>query len=137
MASKIGGNDDGSIGDINVTPLVDIMLVLVIILMVTAEFTRYKTINISLPKLKAVAVEKEPHKVTLTVKPDGKIYWYDKQIQLSTLQERLKVTKKKHPNIAVILRAEKETLYQKVIVVLDEVKLAGISRVGLAAESKR
>ena len=61
MAGSTKGNGQGPISDINVTPLVDIMLVLVIILMVTAEFTRYKTIPVSLPKVNAAAVKNERH----------------------------------------------------------------------------
>ena len=69
MAAKVG-NDSGDevIGDINVVPLVDIMLVLVIILMVTAEFTKYRTVPIQLPKVNAVAMKREPHKVAITIK---------------------------------------------------------------------
>ncbi|MCX7633260.1 MAG: biopolymer transporter ExbD, partial [Turneriella sp.] len=75
MAAKVG-NDSGDevIGDINVVPLVDIMLVLVIILMVTAEFTKYRTVPIQLPKVNAVAMKREPHKIAITIKPNGKVY---------------------------------------------------------------
>ncbi|HRP69683.1 MAG TPA: biopolymer transporter ExbD, partial [Turneriella sp.] len=71
-------NNGGPISDINVTPLVDIMLVLVIILMVTAEFTRYKTIPVHLPKVNAAAVKTEPHRITVTIKKAGDIYVQDK-----------------------------------------------------------
>ena len=71
-------NGSGPISDINVTPLVDIMLVLVIILMVTAEFTRYKTIPVSLPKVNAAAVKTEPHRVTVTIKKTGDLFVQDK-----------------------------------------------------------
>ncbi len=137
MGMSSGGDDSGSISDINVTPLVDIMLVLVIILMVTAEFTKYKTVNIALPKIKAVAVKQEPHKVILTVKIDGRVFWGDKVMDdIELLPERLKQEKTRYSNISVILRAESKTEYHKLMDVLDSVKSAGIAKVGLAAEKK-
>ena len=137
MAMQSGNSDDGDIGDINVTPLVDIMLVLVIILMVSAEFTRYKTVNIALPKMKAVAVKKEPKKVILTVKPDGRLFWGDKEFKdVELLPAKLKEEKSRYADMSVILQAEGKTDYEKLLNVLDGIKLAGISRVGLAAEKK-
>lgn len=131
-------NDDGQISDINVTPLVDIMLVLVIILMVTAEFTKYKTVSIKLPKVNAASVKKEHEKIALTVKPDGSLYWNDRKVKkMETLPSKLKAAKKRFPNLAVILRAEGKTEYGKLLSILDEVKLAGISKVGLAVDSQK
>ena len=139
MAPKVG-NDSGDevIGDINVVPLVDIMLVLVIILMVTAEFTKYRTIPIQLPKVNAVAMKREPHKVAITIKPDGKVFMGDKEVKdLSTLGPRLTAAKKSQPEVAVILRMEKDTKYSDMMKVLDDVKLSGISKVGLAVDSAK
>lgn len=132
------GNDDGQISGINVTPLVDIMLVLVIILMVTAEFTKYRTVPVSLPKVNAAAIKREPHKVALTIKKNGFVYWNDRRIKkLDTLPARLKTAKKLHPDVAVILRAEGDIKYRRLLDLLDEVKLAGISKVGLAVDSAK
>lgn len=139
MAAKVG-NDSGDevIGDINVVPLVDIMLVLVIILMVTAEFTKYRTVPIQLPKVNAVAMKREPHKIAITIKPDGKVYIGDKQVKdLNELQPRLTAAKKAQPDVAVILRMEKDTKYGEMLRVLDDVKLSGISKVGLAVDSAK
>lgn len=139
MAAKVG-NDSGDevIGDINVVPLVDIMLVLVIILMVTAEFTKYRTVPIQLPKVNAVAMKREPHKVAITIKPNGKVYIGDKEVKdLNELQPRLTAAKKAQPDVAVILRMEKDTKYGEMLRVLDDVKLSGISKVGLAVDSAK
>jgi biopolymer transport protein ExbD len=139
MAAKVG-NDSGDevIGDINVVPLVDIMLVLVIILMVTAEFTKYRTVPIQLPKVNAVAMKREPHKIAITIKPNGKVYIGDKEVKdLAELSPRLVAAKKAQPDVAVILRMEKDTKYSDMLKVLDDVKLAGISKVGLAVDSAK
>jgi len=135
MARSSSSNDE-EINGINVTPLVDIMLVLVIILMVTAEFTKYRTVPVQLPKVNASAMKREPQKISLTIKKDLSVWWNDKQIKdLKTLPQRLKAAKALQSELAVILRAEGKTEYEAVLKLLDEVKLAGISKVGLAVDS--
>lgn len=127
-----------AIGDINVVPLVDIMLVLVIILMVSAEFTKYRTVNVQLPKINAAAVQSEPVKVTLTLKPNGSLYWDNTPItDINSLQELLSNEKANKPGLAVIMRAEGDTNYRAVLDILDKVKLAGISKVGLAVDDAK
>ncbi len=138
MAANVSDND-GEISGINVTPLVDIMLVLVIILMVTAEFTKYRTVPVSLPKVNASAMKQEPHKIALTikqVKDKEVLYWNDKPVtDMEALPGRLKSLKQIHPDVAVIMRAEGDIQYKKMLVILDQVKLAGISKVGLAVDA--
>jgi biopolymer transport protein ExbD len=137
MAAGPSEGEDG-ISGINVTPLVDIMLVLVIILMVTAEFTKYRTVPIALPKVNAAAMKREPHKVALTIKDKNKIYWNDELIKkVDALPARLKAVKQVHPDVAVILRAEGKTPYEKLLNLLDRVKVAGISKVGLAVDADK
>ncbi len=137
MAANTASGDE-EISGINVTPLVDIMLVLVIILMVTAEFTRYRTVPVALPKVNASAMRREPQKISLTIKPDGSVFWEDKRIEdMRTLPARLRGAKRTKPDIAVILRAEGKTDYDHVLMILDQVKDAGISKVGLAVDSIR
>lgn len=128
----------GPISDINVTPLVDIMLVLVIILMITAEFTKYKTVPVALPKVNAAAVKQEPQKVTVSIRKDKSIYVNDKQAtDMNDLIDRLRGAKSSYPDMAVIMRADSEIPYANVVAVLDQVKKAGIAKVGLAVDSKR
>lgn len=129
-------NQDEEISGINVTPLVDIMLVLVIILMVTAEFTRYRTIPVQLPKVNASVMKSEPIKVNLTIRSDGILYWNDRKVEEGRLSGMLKREKETRPDVAVIVRAEGKTDYAAVLGVLDEVKGAGISKVGLATDRK-
>ena len=135
MAGSSQDNDDNGISGINVTPLVDIMLVLVIILFVTAEFSKYKLLPVKLPKIKAGVSKKEPHKVYLTVVGGGVVYWNDEKVEdIDTLQLRLKAEKSAFERMSVIIRGEKDTPYGELIPIIDEVRLAGISRIGLAGE---
>ena len=138
MAGSSQDNDDDGISGINVTPLVDIMLVLVIILFVTAEFSKYKLLPVKLPNLNAGVSEKEPHKVYLTIGQEGVVYWNDEKIEdLDTLSVRLKAEKTAFEKVSVIIRGEKDTPYGDIVPIIDEVKLAGISRIGLAGEKKK
>lgn len=138
MAGSSKNNSSGPISDINVTPLVDIMLVLVIILMVTAEFTRYKSIPVSLPKVNAAAVKNEPHRVTVTIKKTGELFIQDKLTNgLDDVFDQIKAAKENWPDLAVILRAEGDHPYKKVLVVLEKIKAAGASKVGLAVDADK
>ncbi len=135
MSSQMQEDED-AISGINVTPLVDIMLVLVIILMVTAEFTRYHTVPVQLPKINAVAVKNEPQKVSLTLKNDETLWWNDKRVEdPGQLFSMLVSAKSVQRDIAVILRAEGTMEYTKILKILDQVKMAGISKVGLAVDA--
>jgi biopolymer transport protein ExbD len=131
-------DNESEISGINVTPLVDIMLVLVIILMVTAEFTRYKVVPVQLPKVNAAVSKREPQKLNLTVKPDNSVWWDDKPVtDKEAFKDRLSSLKKSKPDIAVIIRAEGNTSYKQILEVLDQVKTAGISKVGLAVDAEK
>jgi biopolymer transport protein ExbD len=95
-------------------------------------------VPIQLPKVNAVAMKREPHKVAITIKPNGKVYLGDKEVKdLAELSPRLVAAKKAQPDVAVILRMEKDTKYSEMLKVLDDVKLAGISKVGLAVDSAK
>lgn len=138
MAGSTKSSGSAPISDINVTPLVDIMLVLVIILMVTAEFTRYKTIPVALPKVNAAAVKNEPHRLTVTVKKTGDLFVQDKAAtNLDDIYDQVKAAKATYPDLAVIVRAEGDHPYRKVLAVLDKIKAAGASKVGLAVEADK
>lgn len=131
-------NNNSPISDINVTPLVDIMLVLVIILMVTAEFTRYKTVPVQLPKVNAAALKNEPHRLTVTIKKAGQVFVQDKATKdLNEVHDLVKAAKETFPDLAVIVRSEGENPYSKVLQVLEKIREAGASKVGLAVDAKK
>ncbi len=137
MAGGGSQSEDGEISGINVVPLIDIMLVIVIILMITAEFTKYRTVPIKLPNVNAASVRQEPQKVNLTIHPDGRLYWNDQVMDPQTLPARLRAQKQVQPDMAVIMRAEGDTTYQAVLAILDTVKEAGITKVGLAVDANK
>ena len=124
------------LSEINVTPFVDVMLVLLIIFMVTAPMLK-QGINISLPKTKktqGVTIQKDPF--ILQIKKDQKIYIGDQPIPLEDLKEKLSALFEHKTSKAVYLQADRRISYGKVAQVLGEIKSSGISNVSLITIAK-
>jgi biopolymer transport protein ExbD len=120
---------------INVTPLVDITLVLLIIFMVTATFISEQAFQIHLPKV--VKEEKAPQPaLTVSLGPNGELKFNLKNIDLGGLTQQMTVETSVNPEVKVILKAPKEISYEKVAQVLDALKLGGVQKVALAMDRK-
>jgi TolR protein len=116
--------------EINVTPLVDVMLVLLIIFMVTAPMLK-QGIDIELPKAKGKQLKSE-ERINVTIKKNGDIYLNNKKVTLSKLIRKLRAISKLNPN--VYLKADRNVPYGEVVRVMAEIKDAGIEKVGLITE---
>ncbi|MBI4161817.1 MAG: ExbD/TolR family protein [Acidobacteria bacterium] len=117
------------LADINVTPLVDVMLVLLIIFMVTAPMMQ-RGIDVDLPGAEAAAEAQEDRWV-VSIDRDENLYLNDRPIHLRVLGDRLQ-TLGDHPiGDLVYLRADREVPYGRVMVVMDTMKQAGVRRVGM------
>lgn len=124
---------DGTVTGINVTPLVDIMLVLLIVFMVTAHFVQESALKISLPK--AAAADASPTAaLMLSVDRGGSLRLADEALDLPAVKARLTPLAKADPGIRVTVAADEELPYKAVVAVLDAVKEAGVTRVALAAQ---
>ena len=133
------GNSSGPMADINVTPLVDVMLVLLIIFMITAPLMSHK-IKVELPQANLDhRDEKIPPAppVTVTIKEDGELYWNDAPITKELLESQLSVEAQKTPQPAVNLRGDKTTKYRSIREVVDMAQAQGIRKVGYVATKER
>jgi len=133
MAIKAGG---GFLNEINVTPFVDVMLVLLIIFMVTAPLMT-QGVEVDLPTTKTVKnLPQDSEHLVLSIKKDGKLFLDEYQVSQEELGEHLKrlVAKQKKQ---LFLRADKEVAYGIVVAVMGEIKAAGIDRLGIVAEPKK
>jgi biopolymer transport protein TolR len=117
--------------DINVTSLVDIMMVLLIIFMLTAPFLQ-AGIEVKLPRAKSTVI-KENEAVVISITKDGKIYINDDRVDASQLASSLSTLKAAGENV-VFVRADKDATHGTVMAVLGEVKAAGIDDVGMITE---
>ena len=128
-----------AMADINVTPLVDVMLVLLIIFMITAPLMSHK-IKVELPQANLDhRDEKIPPAppVTVTIKEDGELYWNDAPITKELLESQLSVEAQKTPQPAVNLRGDKTTKYGNIRAVVDIAQAQGIRTVGYVATKER
>jgi biopolymer transport protein TolR len=120
-----------SIADINVTPLVDVVLVLLIIFMVTAPMMS-RGIDVNLPV--ATQTENPPEdRLMISINADGRVYLSDKPINLVLLEQTLRdYLASSRSGRVVILRADESLRYGKVIEVVDKIKRAGVEQIGFA-----
>ncbi len=124
---------DGTVTGINVTPLVDIMLVLLIIFMVTAHFVSDSGIKINLPKA-AAGEASVTASLTVTLDAGGKLRLLDNEIDVNGLKANLNRESKLNPGVRVTLAADGSLPYRQIVSVLDAIKQSGVTRVALAAE---
>ncbi len=120
------------LSEINVTPFVDVMLVLLVIFMVTAPLLQ-QGIDVNLPKAKGKDLPPE-ERITLIVKKGGVIYMNDNAVSLSEMRKKLEAISKLNPN--VFLKADKDVPYGFVVEVMGEIKEAGIEKLGMVTEPK-
>ena len=120
------------LSEINVTPFVDVMLVLLVIFMVTAPLLQ-QGIDVNLPKAKGKEMPPE-ERITLIVKKGSVIYMNDNPVSLTEMGKKLKALSSSNPN--VFLKADKDVPYGFVVEVMGEIKEAGIEKLGMITEPK-
>ncbi len=124
------------LSDINVTPLVDVMLVLLVIFILTAPLLA-SSIKLELPKADAAPGAQAPEFVTLVVTASGAVFLNDQPIELAALRTRLQQTATQNPDTEVQLRADARVPYGRVVEVMGVAQKAGLTRIGFVAEPPR
>lgn len=137
-----GGLDGGQnrpMADINTTPLVDVMLVLLIIFIITAPLMT-KALKVDLPKANAEALQPKPDAIVLSINDQGALFWDREAVSDEEALARMKAAAIKAEQPPVHLSADKTLSYQRLTEVLSLLKQAGLSKVGFVtaapAESK-
>ncbi|MGH6628053.1 MAG: ExbD/TolR family protein [Burkholderiaceae bacterium] len=121
--------------EINMTPLVDVMLVLVVIFIITAPLLA-SSIRLDLPQTDAAKPGDAPRFVTLVVDPAGQAYLNDQAVTPAELAERLAQAASQNPDTEVQLRADQAVPYGKVVEVMGTAQKAGLNRIGFIADPK-
>jgi biopolymer transport protein TolR len=121
--------------EINVTPLVDVMLVLVVIFIITAPLLA-SSIKLDLPKTDAAQASDVPKFVTVVIDKTTRVFLNDQPVELPALAESLKKSAAANPDTEVQLRADEAVPYGRVVEVMGVAQKAGLSRIGFVAEPK-
>ncbi len=124
--------DRNVLSEINVTPFVDVMLVLLVIFMVTAPLLQ-QGVDVNLPKAKGKDLPPE-ERISLVIKRDRTIYMNDTPLTIPQMRGKLEAISKLNPNI--FLKADKDVPYGLVVEVMGEIKEAGIEKLGMITEPK-
>jgi len=120
----------GSISQINVTPLVDVMLVLLVIFMVTAPILQ-QGVTVNLPETRAAALDGQEQPLVVGVTAAGAVYLNDNVIAVDELRQKLEAIGRERPGQRVFLRADASVPYGDVVRVIAAVKQAGIEHLGM------
>lgn len=128
-----GNKEYGSMSEINVTPLVDVMLVLLIIFMVTAPMLQ-QGVDVDLPKTKASAMKIDKERLVVTVTKKKNIYINKTAFTVKELKKKLTRIREANPTREVFLRADKSIPYGFVVQVMAAIKGAGIRKLGMVTE---
>ena len=128
--SSRGRRHQSSFNEINVTPMVDVMLVLLVIFMVTAPMLT-TGISLDLPRGDGQTIEDSDRAVDISIDARSQIYLGDERVRPDTLVTRLKAMQRSNPSLKIIISGDKAPSYGQVIELMSLLRLAGISKVGL------
>jgi biopolymer transport protein ExbD len=122
-----GGN--APMSEINTTPLVDVMLVLLIIFMITAPLLTH-AVKIDLPQASSQPSQDKPGNISLALGGDGRLFWNDQPLAEAELPTRLAEAAARQPQPELHLRADRDTRYEKIAALMSAARQAGIQKMG-------
>jgi biopolymer transport protein ExbD len=128
-------SNNSPISEINVTPMVDVMLVLLVIFIITAPLLTH-SVKLELPNAKSQNTQIKPETIAISINNEGKIFWNNQETTLDQLSSRLKLSAQKDPQPEIQLRADKNTRYETIAKVMATVQNNGLSKMGFVTEQK-
>jgi biopolymer transport protein ExbD len=133
FGSLEAGDDNAPLAEINMVPLIDVMLVLLVIFMVTAPLLTH-AVKMELPKASSTPQTSKVEDVQLSIDKGGQVFWNAQPLDASALSERLQAAAKLQPQPALHIRADRSTPYEKVAQAMSEAARQGLSRIGFVTE---
>ena len=128
-----GQGSTAPMAEINMVPLIDVMLVLLVIFIITAPLLT-NAVKIDLPKASSAPNLTKPDHITISLDGAGSLYWNGERIDRAGLKQRLTVASKQQPQPEIHLRADKTTPYQPLAEVMADAASAGMGRIGFVSE---
>jgi biopolymer transport protein ExbD len=135
---SLGGNSGKpmtAMSDINVTPMVDVMLVLLVIFIIAAPLLNH-AVRLDLPSAQAEALPQNIDTVTLSFDAQGALFWDAELVKLDDLEKRLALIAQKKPHPEILLRADKSTRFELIAQVMAAAQNNGLNKIGFATEVK-
>ena len=133
FASLESGDEDAPLTEINMVPLIDVMLVLLIIFMVTAPLLTH-AVKVDLPKASSSANQTRPDNVQLAIDASNQIFWNGEPVDTAQLGERLQAAGAQQPQPELHIRAERTATYERVAQVMSEAARKGLTRIGFITD---
>ena len=133
FGSFSGKTNSAPMAEINMVPLIDVMLVLLVIFIITAPLLSH-SVKINLPDTSSQPIQSAPDKIDLAIQPDGTLYWDGEMLELPLVISRLQEAGRKTPTPELHIRADRETRYQALAEVMAEAAKAGVSKIGFVSE---
>ncbi|MFM7658572.1 MAG: ExbD/TolR family protein, partial [Burkholderiaceae bacterium] len=133
-----GFNENGQQGpmaEINVTPMVDVMLVLLVIFIITAPLFTH-AVKLELPTASSAPAPEKPESITLSINAEGKIFWNNTVVSLDELGTRFADAAQKKPQPELQLRADKSTRYEIIAQVMSSAQTHGMTKIGFVTNPK-
>tara|TARA_Y100000296_G_scaffold85296_1_gene120811 strand:+ start:1200 stop:1619 length:420 start_codon:yes stop_codon:yes gene_type:complete len=130
---SLSDSDDDFNPEINTTPLVDVMLVLLIIFIITIPVMNH-AVKIDLPKASSQPDQVKPESINLSIDAAGNVFWNEEKIDSSELSARIAVAAQKQPQPEMHLRAERTTQYEKVAQVMSAAQSGGLAKIGFVTD---
>ncbi|KAF1010573.1 MAG: Biopolymer transport protein ExbD [Burkholderia gladioli] len=129
-------DDDGLMNEINMTPLVDVMLVLLIIFLVTLPAIHH-AVKIDLPHASSQKVEEKPKTIDLAIQADGTVMWNDQPVSTAELDAKIAEAAKVEPQPELHIRADHKIAYENVAQVMSAAQAGGLTELGFVTEAKK
>ena len=127
-----GGNGQ-PMAEINTTPLVDVMLVLLVIFIITAPMLTH-AVKIELPKASSTPEEQKPEVIRLTIDSEGAVYWNDQKLEKADWQARMAEASKQATQPELRIRADGASAYRNVATVMSDAASAGLTKIGFVTD---
>jgi biopolymer transport protein ExbD len=133
MSPFAGDDDDGLMNEINMTPLVDVMLVLLIVFMVTIPVIRH-AVKIDLPHASSQKEDTKPAQVTVSIDADGNVMWDEQKISDEDLRAKIAAAAQQTPQPELHLNADRKVAYEKVADVMSAAQAGGLTKIGFVTQ---